>query len=59
MMLDIKNLDFVLLKDGRKGTVIFIYTDYALLVEFQQNDYEWEQEDVLVDQITEILFRPN
>ncbi|MFY2157971.1 hypothetical protein ACOSZF_20390 [Cytobacillus firmus] len=57
-MLTVKDLDYVLLKDGRKGTVIFVYTDYTFLVEFQQSGGEWEQEDVSLDQIAEILIRP-
>ena len=57
--LAVKDSDYVLLKDGRKGTIIFVYSDYAFLVEFMQSDGEWKLEDISLDQITEILYRPD
>nr|WP_314278193.1 hypothetical protein [uncultured Peptostreptococcus sp.] len=52
----IKQYDTVVLKDGREGDVMEIYGDYEVfLVTVGDDEYTWEDIDVKLDDIVEVI----
>lgn len=57
--MDIKEIDYVECIDGRKGTIVEIYTDPNKAYEIEIDGSDGETETILPDQIKKILWTQN
>ncbi len=54
-MLEIKQYDTVLLKDGRRAAVVEKFSDTDFLVDIGDSPKDWDTIDVKIDDIEKVL----
>jgi hypothetical protein len=56
MLTAIKENSVVLLKDGRDGTILFVYNDDAYLIEIEDGSHD--RFVVTLNQVAEVIWEP-
>ncbi len=55
----IKEFDTVLLKDGRKASIVEVLSDTAFIADIGSSPKDWETIDITLDMIEKVLWSGN